>query len=109
MTGPTTLAIWSTIIGLGIATYLVRFSFLGLLGDWRPPEWAERMLRYLPMAMIPALAAPMVVFPKEAETGDPLRLGCAMLALAAGLATRSLLAAMATGLGAFFGAQALGF
>ena len=65
-------AIWSTIIGLVIATYLIRFSFLGLLGDWRPPGWAERMLRYLPMAMLPALAAPMVVFPKAAEAGDRL-------------------------------------
>lgn len=104
-----TPVIWSTIIGLGVATYLIRFSFLGLLGDRRPPIWAARMLTYLPMAMMPALAAPLVVFPKEAETGDPLRLGCAALAIAVGVATRNLLAAMITGLGVFFTAQALGF
>lgn len=104
-----TVTIWSTIVGLGIATYLIRFSFLGLLGDWRPPAWAERMLRYLPMAMMPALAAPLVVFPSEAEAGDPLRLVCAGLAIAVGVVTRNLLAAMATGLFTFFAAQALGY
>ncbi len=104
-----TFTIWSTIIGLGIATYMIRFSFLGLLGDWRPPGWAERMLRYLPMAMMPALAAPMVVFPSGAEAGDPLRLGCAALAIAVGVVTRNLLAAMVSGLLPFFAAQALGF
>ena len=104
----TTPVIWSTIIGLGAATFLIRFSFLGLLGDWRPPAWAERMLTYLPMAMMPALAAPLVVFPKGAETGDPLRLGCAALAILVGLLTRNLLAAMVSGLAPFFALQALG-
>ena len=105
----TTPVIWSTIIGLGVASFLIRFSFLGLLGDWRPPAWAGRMLTYLPMAMMPALAAPLAVMPKGAEAGDPLRIGCALLTLAVGVATRNLLAAMVTGLGAFFAAQALGF
>lgn len=104
----TTPVIWSTIIGLGIATFLIRFSFLGLLGDWRPPAWAERMLTYLPMAMMPALAAPLVMFPKGAEAGDPMRLGCAALAILVGLATRNLLAAMVSGLAPFFVLQALG-
>lgn len=109
MTAPGDFEIWATILGLGAATYGLRFSFLGLFGDRKPPGWTERLLRYLPAAILPALAAPMAVFPKGGEAGDPLRIGCCLLALLVGLATRNLLAAMASGLAAFFIALALGF
>jgi len=109
MTEISPVALWTTIIGLGIVSYGLRFSFLGLFGDRKPPDWADRLLRYVPVAILPALAAPMAVFPKGAEAGDPLRIGCALLTVAVGVATRNLLAAMASGLGAFFLAHALGF
>lgn len=109
MTEISSLALWSTIAGLGIVSYGVRFSFLGLFGDRRPPDWADRILRYVPVAILPALAAPMAAMPKGAEAGDPLRIGCALLTVVVGVATRNLLAAMTAGLGAFFAAQALGF
>ena len=38
--------IWIIIIALGIGTYLIRFSFLGLIGDRDLPDWALRHLRY---------------------------------------------------------------
>jgi len=104
-----TIALWSTIAGLGVVSYGLRFSFLGLFGDRKPPDWADRLLRFVPVAILPALAAPMAVMPKGAEAGDPLRIGCALVTVAVGVATRNLLAAMMAGLGAFFAVQALGF
>ena len=70
-----TITIWSTIIGLGIATYMIgsRFWACWAIGAHRAGRNA--CLRYLPMAMMPALAAPMVCVPSGAEAGDPLPAG----------------------------------
>ncbi|CAN0601581.1 unnamed protein product [Ectocarpus sp. 12 AP-2014] len=70
--------IWTIIGVMAIATYLVRFSFLGLVGDRKMPEWVLRHLRYTPVAVIPGLIAPLVVWP-EATGGeiDPVRLAAA--------------------------------
>ena len=56
------LSIWTVIIFLGIGTFLIRFSFLGIIGGRRLPEWALRHLRYVPVAVLPGLIAPMVVW-----------------------------------------------
>lgn len=70
-----TFDIWGIIILLGIGTFLIRFSFLGLVGGRKMPEWALRHLRYTPVAILPGLVAPLVAWPNA--TGgdtDPARL-----------------------------------
>ena len=62
--------IWLMIVIMGIATYLIRFSFLGLVGDRDLPDWALRHLRYTPVAVLPGLVAPLVLWP-EANDGNP--------------------------------------
>lgn len=62
--------IWVLIGLLGIGTYLIRFSFLGLIGGRKQPDWLLRHLRYTPVAVLPGLVAPLVVWP-EATGGDP--------------------------------------
>lgn len=62
--------IWTIIIVLGIGTYLVRFSFLGILGRRKMPGWVLRHLRYTPVAVLPGLVAPLTVWP-AATGGDP--------------------------------------
>ncbi len=94
-------SIWATIAGLGIGTFLIRFSFLGLLGGRKLPDWLLRHLRYVPVAVLPALVAPLVVWP--AATGgmlDPARTVAALAALAIGAVFRSVL-------GAIFGGMAV--
>ena len=73
--------IWGIILALGVGTYLIRFSFLGLIGDRQLPEWALRHLRYTPVAVLPGLVAPLVLWP-EATGGetDPARLAAATAA-----------------------------
>ncbi len=94
-------SIWWMIITLGIGTFLIRFSFLGLLGGRDLPDWLVRHLRYVPVAVLPALVAPLVVWPDATGgTLDPARAIAALTALAIGAWFRS-------PLGAIFGGMAM--
>jgi branched-subunit amino acid transport protein len=62
--------VWIIIVVLGIGTFLIRFSFLGLIGDREMPDWVLRHLRYTPVAILPGLVAPLVLWP-QATGGDP--------------------------------------
>ena len=97
--------VWLLIVLLGLGTFLIRFSFLGLIGDRKLPPWVLRHLRYTPVAVLPGLVAPLVLWPSA--TGgdpDPARLLAAGATLAAGYVTRSLLVAVFTGAAVLYGA-----
>lgn len=97
-------ALWIVIFALGIGSYLLRFSFLGLVGRRALPGWALRLLRYTPMAVIPGLVAPAVLWP--AATGgetDPARLAAALATVAAGLWLRHVLAGIVAGVVVLYG------
>lgn len=90
--------LWVIILALGIGSFGLRFVFLGLIGDRRLPPWLLRHLRYTAVSILPALVAPLVIWP--GATGgqtDPLRLAAAGAALAAGVWSRTVIAAMAAG------------
>lgn len=90
--------IWWIILALGIGTYLIRFSFLGLIGSRQMPEWVLRHLRYTPVAVLPGLVAPLVIFPSA--TGgqfDPPRAAAAVVTLAVARVTGNVLAGAAAG------------
>ena len=92
--------IWLLIALLGLGTYLVRLSFLGLIGDRRMPDWVLRHLRYTPVAVLPGLVAPLAVWP--AATGgspDPARLTAAVVALAVAYWTKNMLWGVIAGAG----------
>lgn len=90
--------LWLVIVVLAIGTFLIRFSFLGLLGNRALPGWLLRALRYTPMAVLPGLVAPAILWP--AATGgqtDPARLLAALVTIAVGVLSRNLLAAIIAG------------
>lgn len=90
--------IWTMVALIGLGTYAIRLSFLGLLGGRELPPLVLRLLRYTPVALIPGLVAPLVAWP--AATGgelDPVRLTAAAAALLIGVVTRQVLFAMAGG------------
>lgn len=100
--------IWTIIIVLGIGTYLIRFSFLGLIGGKDLPDWVLRHLRYTAVAVLPGLVAPLVLWP--AATGgevDPARLSAALVTFGVGLLTRNVIAAILCGGITLFGMIAL--
>ncbi|QBX33603.1 AzlD domain-containing protein [Paracoccus liaowanqingii] len=92
------LTIWTIILVLGVGTYLIRWSFLGALGNRELPGWVIRMLRYTPVAVLPALVAPLVLWP-EATGGapDPARLAAAAATVAVGVLTRNVMLAILAG------------
>ena len=102
--GASDLTIWLVIVVLGIGTFLIRWSFLGALGDRDLHPWVLRMLRYTPVAVLPALVAPLVVWP--AATGgqpDPARMAAAMVTVAVGLWTKNMIGAILAGALTLFG------
>ena len=91
-------AIWGIIAALGIGSFLIRFSFLGLIGDRPMPPWVLRHLRYTAVAVLPALVAPLVVWPAATDGApDPARLAAAVMTFLAGLVTKSAIVAILVG------------
>ena len=95
--------LWTVIIALGTGTYLIRFSFIGIVGGRELPEWVRRHLRYVAVAVMPGLIAPLVVWP--AATGgetDPARLIAALVAFAIGIGFNSVLGAVFGGMAGLY-------
>ncbi len=102
------LRIWLIIIVLGVGTFALRFSFLGLIGDRELPPFVQRLLRYTAVAVIPGLVAPLILWP--AATGgapDAARLAAAAATLLVGVLTRSVLPAILAGAVVLYGMLAL--
>lgn len=92
------------IIGLGLGSYFLRFAFLGFVGSRPLPPWVLRHLRYTAVAILPALVAPLAVWPSATDgQPDPARLGAAAVTLAIGLWTRNVLAGILSGAAALYG------
>ena len=85
-----TTEIWVVILALGLGTFLLRFSFLGLGGASGWPPLVLRLLRYTPVAVIPGLVAPLVLWPAATDgSPDAPRLAAAAVTLAVGLWLKS--------------------
>ena len=92
--------IWTIIIAIGAGSFLLRFSFLGLIGDRPMPAWLLRHLRYTAVAILPALVAPLVVWPQGAESApDYNQMIAAAAALIAGVITRNIFISIIAGAG----------
>lgn len=98
--------IWIVIIGLGLGTFLIRFSFLGLIGGRELPEWCLRHLRYVATSVLPGLIAPLILWP-DATNGetDPARLVAALVAFAVGYRLESVVGAAVSGMVTLYGMQ----
>ncbi|MEP4196669.1 MAG: AzlD domain-containing protein [Aliishimia sp.] len=105
MTGSTgTAELWFIIIALGVGSFLIRFVFLGVVGDRALPPWLLRHLRYTAVAVLPALVAPLIMWP--AATGgspDAPRLAAAAATFSVGYLTKNVVAAIAAGAITLFG------
>lgn len=103
MSGYSDLTIWLIILTAALGTYGLRWSFLGAFGNRPMPGWAQKLLRYTAVAVLPAIAAPLVAWP--AATGgqtDPARLIAALVTLGVGMVTRNVLAAILCGMATLY-------
>ncbi len=95
--------IWLLIALLGLGTYLIRFSFLGLIGNRKMPDWLLRHLRYTSVAVLPGLVAPLVLWPAATDgSPDPARLAAAAAALGVGYLSKGFIFAFVAGAGTLY-------
>lgn len=99
--------IWLIIAILAVGTYLIRFSFLGLIGDRPMPPFILKLLRYTPVAVLPAMVAPLALFP-AATGGEPeaVRLLAMLAVILTGWWRKSALWGIVAGLVVLFGGLA---
>lgn len=90
--------IWIIIVGMAFGSFGLRFVFLGFVGDRPMPAWLLRHLRYTAVAILPALIAPLVVWPAATNgAADIPRMSAATVALVVGLFTKNVIAAIGSG------------
>lgn len=95
--------IWAIIIAISIGTFVFRFSFIGLLGNKKMPNWVLRHLRYTPVAVLPGLVMPLVLWPEAAgKDYDPIRIMVAFFTLAVGVWCKNFPLAALCGGGVFY-------
>ncbi len=58
-----TPALWATVAGMAAVTFGIRYALLGLGGRLRFPPRVRSALRYVPVAVLTAIVAPMVLLP----------------------------------------------
>jgi branched-subunit amino acid transport protein len=95
---------------VGIGTYLLRLSFIGIVGDRVMPEWALVPLRFVAPAVLAALIAPAVLLNDGALDLSPAsnpRALAATVALLLAWKTRSVPVVIAAGLATVWALQAL--
>lgn len=100
--------IWGIIVAMGVGTFLIRFSFLGLIGSRPMPPWVLRHLRYTSVAILPGLVAPLVLWPAAVDgQPDPARLAAACVTVAVGYWSKGVVLAMLSGAATLYGMQYL--
>ena len=95
---------------IGIGTYLLRLSFIGIVGDRVMPEWALVPLRFVAPAVLAALIAPAVLLNGGALDVSPSsnpRAIAALVALLLAWKTKNVPAVIAAGLITVWALQAL--
>ena len=55
------MTIWLIMIGLAIGTFLIRLSFIQLLGQREMPPLLARSLRFIPASILSALVVPQIL------------------------------------------------
>ncbi len=96
--------VWLLLGAVGVGTYLIRYSFIGILGRAEVSERVQRLLRYVPPAALAALVVPGLLFRGDNPglTIHNYRLLAGLLAATVAWKTRSILATIATGMSALW-------
>ena len=103
------LLVWSTIVGIGLITFVIRFFPIALLSRLELPALLKRALIYVPPAVMTAIVAPALFFPGAEPTIalDTPRLVAAAVAALVAWRTQGVLWTVVLGMAALWGLQAL--
>ncbi len=101
--------LWLTIVAMGIVTYGLRLSFVALMGRLQVPPLVSRALRFVPPAVLSAIALPELVQPGgqlNLSLGNA-RLLAGVLALLVAWRSRNVVLTVAAGMAALWVLQAV--
>ena len=91
----------AVIVTIGVGTYLLRLSFIGIIGDRTMPEWAMVPLRFVAPAVLAALVAPAVLLKNGVVDLSPVtnpRALAALIALLIAWKTKNVAAVIVAGM-----------
>lgn len=102
-------AFWLVVVVLALGTWAMRSFPIMLHGHVTLPTWAERLLRYVPVAALTALVVPGSLYLKHdaVYAFAPARAIAAVAAMLVALKTRNVAATLVAGMGALWVAQAV--
>ncbi|MGC8494924.1 MAG: AzlD domain-containing protein [Syntrophobacteraceae bacterium] len=91
--------LWVIILGIGLGSFLIRFSFLWLFGRGSVSPRVERVLRFVPASALSALVLPSFVFGQQAPFSfENPRLWAGAVAALIAWKSRSVLLTIAAGM-----------
>jgi branched-subunit amino acid transport protein len=101
--------IWLAMIGLGILTFLTRFSFIALLDRWQAPLIVRRALRFVPIAVLTAIIVPGLMMQNDIPDFRPdnPRLLAGLVAILVAWKTKNVLVTIVAGMAVFWLLQIL--
>ncbi|MDA4127258.1 MAG: AzlD domain-containing protein [Thaumarchaeota archaeon] len=105
-----TQTVWLTILGMGVITYLLRLSFIGLSGRLRIPPLVQRGLVFVPPAVFSALVVPDLLQSSSLvplSLGGDARLIAGVIALLVAWRSKNVVLTIGTGLVVLFVLQTL--
>jgi branched-subunit amino acid transport protein len=98
------MSIWILIIIMTAVTFCIRYALFAVAGRFSFPEDIVRAFRFVPPAVLTAIAVPAVFIPRgeaiDLSWQNPYLFG-ALAALVVGLTTRRLLLTIVTGMVVF--------
>jgi len=102
------VAWWPALLVGGLLTFLIRLSFIALLGRIEVPPLLARALRFVPAAVLTAIIVPELLMHDGAVDLSPgnLRLLAGLAATGVALRTRSVALTIVAGMGALWVLQA---
>lgn len=98
------MSIWLAIVAVGAVTFLMRASFIVFADPQRFPAHFRHALGFVPPAILAAIVAPGLLMPQsvlDLSLGNPRPIA-GILAILVAARTRSVLAAILSGMGALW-------
>jgi branched-subunit amino acid transport protein len=92
--------IWLTMLAIGCGTFLIRLSFIWFFGRGEIRPALQRVLRFVPAAVLSALILPSFVFAQQASFSfGSHRLWAGLVAAVIASRTRNVLLTISAGMG----------
>jgi len=104
------MTLWLTMTAIGVATFLLRLSFISLFEKMQIPDLVRRALRFVPPAVLTAIIFPELLLPRgtlDLSIGNE-RLIAGLLAAVVAWRTKNVVLTILAGMLILYILQALG-